>query len=148
MSADDYLFLRQNYLARERALSIQTDTLDAFKRVLAKSRGPRLQSPLAEVSLGTTWSGVSACRPGSTGRGLQGMTIYSALAAVYMDFVGITHGSVGILWWPAAAPHVVVAILLAGRSPGSSRTPTGLDHRSMLSRACSRLSWKLVLPVS
>ena len=71
MSADDYLFLRQNYLARERALSIQTDTLDAFKRVLAKSRGSRLQSPLAEVSLGTTWSGVSACRPGSTGRGLR-----------------------------------------------------------------------------
>jgi hypothetical protein len=71
MSADDYLFLRQNYLARERALSIQTDTLDAFKRVLAKSRGSRLQSPLAEVSLGTTWSGVLACRPGSTGRGLR-----------------------------------------------------------------------------
>ena len=71
MSADGYLFLRQNYLARERALSIQTDTFDAFKRVLAKSRGSRLQSPLAEVSLGTTWSGVLACRPGSTGRGLR-----------------------------------------------------------------------------
>lgn len=41
------------------------------------------------------------------------MTIYSALAAVYMDFVGITQGSVGILWWPAAAPHDAVAILLA-----------------------------------
>ena len=73
----------------------------------------RLQSPLAEVSLGTTWSGVLACRPGSTGRGLQGMTIYSPLAAVFMDFVGITQGSVGILRWPAAAPHDAVAILLA-----------------------------------
>ena len=54
-----------------------------------------------------------ACWPGGTGRGLQGMTIYSALAAVYMAFVGITQGPVGLLWWPAAAAHVVVAILLA-----------------------------------
>jgi ClpP class serine protease len=57
-------FLPQSDRARERALSIQNDILDAFKRVVVKSRGSRLQAPVDDVSLGTTWSGVSACRLG------------------------------------------------------------------------------------
>lgn len=62
--ADSDPFLPQSERSRELALSIQHDILDAFKRTLVRRRGPRLQVPVDEVSLGTTWSGTSACRLG------------------------------------------------------------------------------------
>lgn len=62
--ADSDPFLPQSDRARELAMSIQADILDTFKRVLVTRRGSRLQASVDEVSLGTTWSGVSACRLG------------------------------------------------------------------------------------
>lgn len=57
-------FLPQSDRARELAASIQADILDTFKRVLVTRRGSRLRASVDEVSLGTTWSGVSAHRLG------------------------------------------------------------------------------------
>ncbi len=62
--ADGDPFLPQSDRSRELALAIQSDFLDSFKRTLVRRRGPRLQLPVDEISLGTTWSGVSACRLG------------------------------------------------------------------------------------
>lgn len=55
-----------------------------------------------------------ACWPDGSGRrGLQGMGVYSAIAAIYMATVGLTGTNTGLLWWPAIGVHAVVAILLA-----------------------------------
>ena len=51
-----------------------------------------------------------ACWPGTTA--LCGMLTYSALATVFLAYVGIRGHWVGPLLWPAAGLHAVIAILL------------------------------------
>lgn len=53
-----------------------------------------------------------ACWPDGAARALQGMAVYSTVAAVYMAIVGLTGGQTGMFWWPAFAAHAVMGILL------------------------------------
>ncbi len=50
-----------------------------------------------------------ACWPGPP---LVGMLTYSALATLYLAYLGIADGLTGILLWPAVALHLVLSILL------------------------------------
>ena len=45
--------------------------------------------------------------------GLRGMLAYSALATLYLVYLGIGRRPTGSLLWPAAAFHFVLTILLA-----------------------------------
>lgn len=58
--ADGDPFLPQTDRARELAASIQADIHATFTRVVIARRGSRLRVPIDEVSLGTTWSGMTA----------------------------------------------------------------------------------------
>ena len=51
-----------------------------------------------------------ACWPGPP---IVGMLIYNAAVALYFACVGVAGGLTGILLWPAAALHLVLAALLA-----------------------------------
>ncbi len=57
-----------------------------------------------------------ACRPGSgatdSPRALQGMLCYSLLATLYLAYLGIRGGWVGVLLWPAVAIHAILTTLL------------------------------------
>ena len=44
---------------------------------------------------------------------LPALLVFSLLAALYLVYVGIRGEFVGVLLWPAAATHIVLAILLA-----------------------------------
>ncbi len=52
-----------------------------------------------------------ACWPGATA--LCGMLTYSALATLYLGWLGFAGGFAGPLLWPAVALHVVLTALLA-----------------------------------
>lgn len=55
-----------------------------------------------------------ACWPrGQVTQALTGMLIYNLLAALYFVYLGIGGTWVGVLLWPAAVAHAVLAILLA-----------------------------------
>lgn len=59
-----------------------------------------------------------ACWPardaaGSAAPALRGMLLFSLLAALYLAYRGVVGGAVGLLLWPAAAFHAVLALLLA-----------------------------------
>jgi hypothetical protein len=59
-----------------------------------------------------------ACQPminagGRTESAVQALLVFSALAALYLVYVGIHGELVGVLLWPAAATHAGLAILLA-----------------------------------
>ncbi len=49
-----------------------------------------------------------------TPHALLGLWLLSALVAVYLIYLGVSGGPVGVLFWPAAATHLVLAVLLAG----------------------------------
>ena len=82
-------------------------------------------SLVGQLLLGTGLTGVSipvarvagialialgiACMPGSA---LAGMLTYSALATVYLAYLGIGSEWVGPLLWPAVILHVVLTALL------------------------------------
>ena len=51
-----------------------------------------------------------ACWPGCTA--LCGMLTYNALAAAFFGYLGIRGHWVGLLLWPAAVLHAIMAILL------------------------------------
>ena len=51
------------------------------------------------------------CWPGSTA--LCGMLTYSALAMLYLAYLGVTGEWVGVLLWPAVILHVILTALLA-----------------------------------
>jgi hypothetical protein len=51
------------------------------------------------------------CWPGSTA--FCGMLTYSALATVYLAYLGLVGGFTGILLWPAVVVHAILTILLA-----------------------------------
>jgi hypothetical protein len=53
-----------------------------------------------------------ACWPGFQ---LAGMLTYSALATLYLAYVGFAGGLVGVLLWPAVALHLLFTVLLAVR---------------------------------
>jgi hypothetical protein len=57
-----------------------------------------------------------ACWPGPP---RIGMLTYSAVAALYLIYVGVAGGSTGILLWPAVVVHLVVAALLIRASTSS-----------------------------
>ena len=50
-----------------------------------------------------------ACWPGPP---LVGMLTYSALVALYLDYLGFAGGLTGVFLWPAVALHVVLSLLL------------------------------------
>jgi hypothetical protein len=50
-----------------------------------------------------------ACWPGPP---QVGMLIYSALAAVYLAYLGFAGGLAGVLLWPAVVLHVILTALL------------------------------------
>ncbi len=55
-----------------------------------------------------------ACWPSnSPSRPLSGMLIYSALAMLYLAYLGIDGKFEGMLLWPAISVHFVLTILLA-----------------------------------
>jgi hypothetical protein len=58
---------------------------------------------LALIALGIT------CSPGPP---LVGMLIYCALVTLYLAYLGLIGGLIGVLLWPAVALHVVLSILL------------------------------------
>ena len=62
-----------------------------------------------------------ACWPGTP---RVGMFLYSALAALYLAYVGFAGGLTGILLWPAVVLHVIVAALLIRASTSDKETKT------------------------
>jgi hypothetical protein len=54
-----------------------------------------------------------ACWPGSaTAQALWGMLTYSLLAALYLAYLGVSGGWVGVLLWPAVVVHAILTTLL------------------------------------
>jgi hypothetical protein len=66
-----------------------------------------------------------ACLPG---RALVGMLSYSTLVTLYLGYVGIAGGFVGILLWPAIALHTILTALL------TRAALRGMDGRISTSR--------------
>ena len=58
---------------------------------------------IALIALGT------ACWPGPP---LVGMLSYSALATLYLGYLGLADGLTGVLLWPAVALHLILTALL------------------------------------
>jgi hypothetical protein len=55
-----------------------------------------------------------ACWPGGAqGRGLPAMLTYSALATLYLAYLGLAREFVGILLWPAVVLHAGLTAVLA-----------------------------------
>jgi len=70
-----------------------------------------------------------ACWPGpqraqSSSPAFRGMLIYNALIAVYLAYLGTIRHLEGLLLWPGAALHAVVALLLVWTWLGGRRTQT------------------------
>ena len=65
--------------------------------------------PVARVAgIGLVGLGI-ACWPGPP---LVGMVIYSTVVALYLAYLGLAGGLLGVLLWPAVAFHVVLSALL------------------------------------
>jgi hypothetical protein len=62
-----------------------------------------------------------ACWPGPP---LLGMLTYSAAAALYLAYVGLSGGFVGVLLWPAVVLHVILAALLIRSFAAGNRADT------------------------
>ena len=84
---------------------------------------------LALIGLGVAcWTGKE-----SSLSALRGMTSYSALATLYLGYVGIEGQWIGQLLWPAVAGHALLTLLLgaawhAARTE-AGRAPDGGSHR-------------------
>ncbi len=66
-----------------------------------------------------------ACWPGnSTLQPLNGMLTYSALAMLYLSYIGVRGEAVGVLLWPAVVAHVVLVALLVVARFKEQKTPT------------------------
>ena len=62
---------------------------------------------IALIGLGVScWPGDSALQP------LNGMLTYSTLAMLYLTYIGIRGGMVGLLLWPAVVLHAILVVLL------------------------------------
>ncbi len=72
---------------------------------------------VARLLIGAQVAGIAlialgvGCWPGSTAS--TGMLTYSALATLYMAFLGVTGEWVGPLLWPAMLVHALLTFLLA-----------------------------------
>ena len=64
-----------------------------------------------------------ACWPNWTA--LCGMLTYSALATLYLAYLGIGGESVGLLLWPAVVLHAVLTLLLARLWLGPQKDASG-----------------------
>lgn len=63
-----------------------------------------------------------ACWPGAPGKPAQsGMLVYSFGASIYLVVLGIGGDAKGLLLWPAAAAHAVIALLLVRTWLGVAR---------------------------
>ena len=59
-----------------------------------------------------------ACRPVANvdalhAPSLEGMLTYNSLVGLYLAYIGAAAGPIGVLLWPAAAVHLLLAALLA-----------------------------------
>lgn len=80
-----------------------------------------LAIPVARVA-GLALIGLAiACWPGPPAAGILA---YSAMATLYLAYLGLAAGLTGILLWPAVILHLLVTVLLA-RSLRSSTDGTG-----------------------
>jgi len=80
-----------------------------------------LAIPVARVA-GLALIGLAiACWPGPPAAGILA---YSAMATLYLAYLGLAAGLTGILLWPAIILHLLVTVLLA-RSLRSSTDGTG-----------------------
>jgi len=80
-----------------------------------------LAIPVARVA-GLALIGLAiACWPGPPAAGILA---YSAMATLYLAYLGLAAGLTGILLWPAVILHLLVTVLLA-RSLRSSTNGTG-----------------------
>jgi hypothetical protein len=65
-----------------------------------------------------------ACWPGNSARqALNGMLTYSALAMLYLSYIGVGGESVGLLLWPAVVVHAILVALLIGARFKEQKTP-------------------------
>nr|WP_246712833.1 hypothetical protein [Rhizobium sp. BK399] len=46
------------------------------------------------------------------GRPLEGMLFYSTIVTLYLAYLGLAHGPMGVLLWPAVVLHAVLSALL------------------------------------
>jgi|SRR5215467_11106445 len=60
------------------------------------------------------WPGADA--PSGTRPGLRAVFVYNLLMALYLAYLGLVEGSMGLLLWPAVAEHALVALLLGARN--------------------------------
>ena len=57
----------------------------------------------------------AACWPGTdTRRAFQAMLTYSALAMLFLIYIGVRAEGVGLLLWPAVVAHAILIVLLGG----------------------------------
>ena len=65
-----------------------------------------------------------ACWPdGAPNRPLTGMLSYSALAALYLAYLGFSHEWTGILLWPAIVVHTGLSAILVRTLSQQRKTP-------------------------
>lgn len=69
-----------------------------------------------------------ACLPDRTP--LAGMLAYSALATIYLAYLGLAGGFVGKLLWPAVGLHIILTILLAGAARATKVAKQTASQRS------------------
>jgi hypothetical protein len=60
----------------------------------------------------------------SAGSVWLGMWLYTALATLYLAYLGVATEWAGTLLWPAVAAHAVLTVLLARAQVARSRPPT------------------------
>jgi hypothetical protein len=66
----------------------------------------------------------AACWPGNdTRRAFQGLLNYSTLAMLYLVYIGVGRGAVGLLLWPAVGAHAILVVLLVGARFKEQKTP-------------------------
>lgn len=75
---------------------------------------------LALIGLGVAcWPNASARQP------LYGMVTYGTLVMLYLVYLGVRGEAVGLLLWPAAVVHAIIAMMLVGTVCRES--PRGVD---------------------
>ena len=66
----------------------------------------------------------AACWPGNpTMRAFCGMATYSALAMIYLIYIGVRGEVVGLLLWPAVVVHAIFVVLLFRARFKDEKTP-------------------------
>ena len=66
----------------------------------------------------------AACWPGNdTRRAFYGMLTYSTFAMLYLIYIGVLGGAVGLLLWPAAVAHAILVVILVGARLKEQKTP-------------------------